>query len=181
MNPSFNPPPVALSPEALIDVYLDIRPKLERVIARRVGSKTLAADLAQEMFFRIGSVKAVLSTRRDAEHYFLRAALNASLDHLKVEGRRRELLHDSEPLFHDATPSPEAVAMARDDVRVVEQALSELPAKYRDILLLSRVDGFSHAEIAAQLGVSRSLIAKSLTRALVHCRRRLTTPPARKA
>ena len=181
MNPSFHPPSGTLSAEALIDVYLDIRPKLERVIARRVGSKTLAADLAQEMFLRIGSVKAVLVTRRDAEHYFLRAALNASLDHLKVETRRREILHDSEPLFHHASPTPEAVAIARDDVRVVAEALGELPAKDRDILLLSRVDGFSHAEIAARLGVSPSLIAKSLARALVHCRRRLNAPPSRKA
>ncbi len=170
-----NPPDGSrLSNDALTAIYLEIRPKLERVILRRVGSAALSADLAQEMFFRIGTIKSDLLTRADAERYFMRVAMNASLDHLKIEARRREILQHSTPLVETSTPSPEAAMLTRDDIRIVEDALTELPVKCRDILLLSRIDGFSHAEIAAKLGVSRSLVEKYIVRALVHCRRRLS-------
>jgi RNA polymerase sigma factor (sigma-70 family) len=163
----------ALTAEQLIDVYLDIRPRLERVIGKRLGSATLAADLAQEIFLRIPSIKVALTSRADAERYFVRIAMNASLDYVKVEKRRSAILDASGSLFSYAPPTPEAECLAKDDIRVVEAALRELPPKCRDVLLLSRIEGLSHDEIANRLGVSRSLVEKYAVRALLHCRQRL--------
>jgi RNA polymerase sigma factor (sigma-70 family) len=163
----------ALSFDRLVEVYIEIRPKLERVIARRVGSQALAADIAQEIFLRISAIKVPLGSRADAERYFLRIAMNASLDHVKVETRRNAILDASGTLFSHAPPTPEAECLARDDVRLVEAALRELPPKCRDVLVLSRVEGLSHEEIAERLGVSRSLVEKYVVRAILHCRRRL--------
>ncbi len=164
----------ALGRDDLIDLYLEIRPKLERVIARRTGSLTLAADLAQEMFFKIDTIKTALPSRADAERYFLRVAVNASLDHLKVESRRRAILQEAGETAIPATvPSVERGALARDELRRVEQALAELPEKCRAVFVLSRFNGLSHAQIAAELGVSQSLVEKYVVRALLHCRARL--------
>lgn len=165
--------PGALKRDELVDVYLDLRPRIERVIARRTGSLALAADLAQEMFFKIDAIHAPLATRADAERYFLRVATNASLDHIKVEARRREILEGGEPVAAESVPSPERGAVVRDQMRLVDTALDELPPKCRDVLLLSRVHGYSHAEIALKLGVSQSLVEKYIVRALLHCRQRL--------
>lgn len=160
--------------EDLIDLYLGMRPKLERVIARRTGSLTLAADLAQEMFFKIDTIKVTFPTRADAERYFLRTAINASLDHLKVEARRRAILQQASATAVPATvPSVERISLARDELRRVEKALAELPEKCRAVFMLSRFHGLSHAEIAAELGVSQSLVEKYVVRALLHCRTRL--------
>ncbi len=163
-----------------MEIYLALRPKLERVIARRVGSKTLASDLAQDMYFRIGAIKSPLANRGDAERYFLRVAMNASLDHMKVASRRTAILDESAPVFQHQSASPEADVLAKDEMRVVEAALAELPGKCRDVLLLSRVEGLSHSEIAAKLGVSRSLVEKYIVRSLLHCRRRLAAESERK-
>ena len=38
---------------------------------------------------------------------------------------------------------------------------------------MSRMEGKTHAEIAAELGVSKSLVEKYAVRALLHCRARL--------
>jgi RNA polymerase sigma factor (sigma-70 family) len=162
-----------LSADRLVDIYLDIRPRLERVIGKRLGSTTLAADLAQEIFLRIPSIKVALTSRADAERYFVRIAMNASLDHVKVEKRRSAILDASGSIFSYAPPTPEAECLAKDDIRVVEAALRELPPKCRDVLLLSRIEGLSHDEIAKRLGVSRSLVEKYAVRALLHCRERL--------
>jgi DNA-directed RNA polymerase specialized sigma24 family protein len=41
------------------------------------------------------------------------------------------------------------------------------------MLFLSRVEGFTHAEIAEQMGVSQSLVEKYLIKAILHCRAQL--------
>jgi RNA polymerase sigma factor (sigma-70 family) len=165
-----------LSTERLVDVYLQIRPRLERVIGKRLGSTALACDLAQEIFLRIPSIKVALNSTADAERYFVRIAMNASLDYVKVEKRRSAILDASGSVFGYAPPTPEAECLAKDDIRIVEAALRELPPKCRDVLLLSRIEGLSHEEIAQRLGVSRSLVEKYAVRAILHCRQRLKQP-----
>ena len=165
----------ALAREDLIDVYLELRPKIERVIARRTGSVTLAADIAQEMFFKIDTIRVSLATRVDAERYLLRVAANASLDHIKIEARRRAILDDEGRTAVPATvPSPERHSLAIDRLRHVEEALAELPEKCAAVFTMSRFQDLSHSEIAAELGVSKSLVEKYVVRALLHLRARLS-------
>ena len=53
---------------------------------------------------------------------------------------------------------------------LLDRALRQLPEKPRQALLLSRVEGLTHAAIARRLGVSESMIAKYLAQSLRHCR-----------
>jgi RNA polymerase sigma factor (sigma-70 family) len=55
----------------------------------------------------------------------------------------------------------------------LQGALEQLSPKAQAVLLLHRRDGYSLGEIAAQLGVSRAMAAKYLSKALLHCRQRL--------
>ena len=163
-----------LSHDELVDLYLEIRPKLERVIGHRVGSLAVAAELAQEMFFRIDAIQATFPTTEDAENYFIRAAMNAAVDYLKIEARRRTLMQEagvSDAVEYE--PSTERRVLARDGLRHIEAALDELPEKCRTIFIMSRVQGLTHPQIAAELGVSQSLVEKYVVRALLHCRGRL--------
>lgn len=149
-------PPAALSAfaaaagERITEVFLSIRSKLERVIASKVGDQAVAADLTQDLYLRLERVDARLANDDEAQRYLIRMAVNASIDHLRVEGRRLELLEG-----------------------VVDRALDELPEKCRQMLFLSRVEGLTHAEISAQMGVSKVLVEKYVARALLHCRARL--------
>ena len=58
----------------------------------------------------------------------------------------------------------------REQILLLDKALEKLPEKPRMALLMFRVDGLSHSEIAARLGVSNSMVAKYIVRALQHCR-----------
>ncbi len=164
----------AAAGERITEVFLSIRSKLERVIASKVGDQTVAADLTQDLYLRLERVDARLANDDEAQRYLIRMAVNASIDHLRVEGRRLELLEGVVDLFDDVDPhSPEEAALTDDQIRVVDRALDELPEKCRQMLFLSRVEGLTHAEIAAQMGVSKVLVEKYVARALLHCRARL--------
>jgi RNA polymerase sigma factor (sigma-70 family) len=162
-----------LTPDQLLDTFVALRPRLLRVIANRVGDADTAADLIQEMYLRLPKIAVPLATAGDANAYLLRMAINAALNHLKIEGRRAELLAGVTELYDVPERSPEDIVLVADEVRAVDSALRELPEKCRQMLYMSRVEGMTHAEIARQLGVSQSLVEKYLVKAILHCRSQL--------
>lgn len=52
-------------------------------------------------------------------------------------------------------------------------ALEELPLKCRQVYVKSRLEGWSHTEIALEMGLSRSMVEKYMTRSLRHINDRL--------
>lgn len=139
----------------------------------RLQSRDTAEDLAQDLYLKLPRVAEPLPSRDDARRYVFRMAVNAAVDHQRVEGRRAELLAGASALFDGVEASPEEAALSRDELARLEAALRELPPKCRDVLYLSRVEGLTHVEIASRLGVSKSLVDKYAVRALLHCRARL--------
>lgn len=162
-----------LTQAELVDVFLAIRPKIERVIAARLGDRAMAADLAQDLYLRLARVKAQLTSSEDAQHYLMRMAINATIDYQRVESRRLELLEGVVDLFETPNRSPEDEALTDDQIRSLDRGLRGLPDKCREMLFLSRVQGLTHAEIADRMGVSRVLVEKYVALALLHCRAQL--------
>jgi len=162
-----------LGPVDLLGIFVDYQAKLKRLLTGRLKSPQTAEDLTQDLYLKLPRVAESFPTRDDAQRYLVRMALNAALDHQRVESRRAELLQGMAEQADSATSSPEQELLARGEVEQLEQALKDLPAKCRDVLYMSRVQGMTHAEIAAELGVSKSLVDKYAVRALVHCRARL--------
>jgi len=62
------------------------------------------------------------------------------------------------------TPTQEL--QAREGVERIERAIDSLPAAYREVVILSRVVGFSTTEIAEHFGKSEGAVRVQLSRAL---------------
>ena len=55
----------------------------------------------------------------------------------------------------------------------LQTALGELPEDCRTVFLLHGVEELSYAQIAARLGMSKSMVGKHLAKALLHCSKRV--------
>lgn len=165
--------PTVLGQVELTRIFIALRPAIARAIQARVGNAAVAADLVQDLFLRLERIGEQLPSEGEAQRYLMRMAINASIDHQRVESRRIELLQGFAELFEPSTRGPEDEVLAADQLRAVDAALAELPPKCREMLFLSRVEGLTHREIADQMGVSRSLVEKYLLKALLHCKVRL--------
>jgi RNA polymerase sigma factor (sigma-70 family) len=156
----------------LIAGFQDYYADLVRYLARRTGDPVRAADIAQDTYVRIATSGADMDMIGSERAYLYRVAGNLAIDSLRRDGRQASWLSSEEPSedLIDPAPSPEQVAIGRDDLRRFNAALETLPAKARLALLMFRVDGLSHAEIAARLNVSNSMVAKYIGQALRHCR-----------
>jgi RNA polymerase sigma factor (sigma-70 family) len=157
----------------IMSVFVESRAILERLLTNRLRDRQAAQDLTQDLYFKLARVADEFPSKDDARRYLFRMAVNAALDHRRVEGRRSELLAGIVELFDANQATPEEVLGADEEVARIEAALKDLPPKCRDVLFMSRMEGMTHAEIAEKLGVSRSLVEKYAVRALLHCRARL--------
>lgn len=75
--------------------------------------------------------------------------------------------------MHPGTASAEQAFQARQLADALVAALEELPPKCRQVYVQHRLEGRTHTEIAQQLGLSRSMVEKYMTRALRHLNERL--------
>jgi transmembrane sensor len=91
---------------------------------------------------------------------------------MRQETRQRAMHAGADALTDVRDPSvlPEAALLARERLRLLDEALRQLPPKPRAALLLNRVEGLTQAEIARRLGVSESMVVKYIAQALRHCR-----------
>jgi RNA polymerase sigma factor (sigma-70 family) len=156
----------------LIAGFQDCYADLVRYLVRRTGDPVCAADIVQDVYVRIATTQADMGAIGNERAYLYRVAGNLAIDSLRRDGRQSNLLSGEEPGedLIDPAPSPEQVAMDRDQLQQLDAALETLPAKARLALLLFRIDGLSHAEIAVRLNVSNSMVAKYIGQALRHCR-----------
>jgi RNA polymerase sigma factor (sigma-70 family) len=75
----------------------------------------------------------------------------------------------------ESAPGSDPVAQSetQQQLEELQGALQQLSPKAQAVLLLHRRDGYSLEEIGAQLGFSRAMAAKYLSKALLHCRQHL--------
>jgi RNA polymerase sigma-70 factor, ECF subfamily len=71
--------------------------------------------------------------------------------------------------------SPSQDAIAREEIQHIEAAFATLSDEHREVILLSRLAGLPHQEVAARLGRSEVAVRSLLSRALARLARALAT------
>ncbi|WP_263143676.1 sigma-70 family RNA polymerase sigma factor [Pseudomonas alcaligenes] len=143
---------------------------LLRFLARRLGDRQRAADVAQDTWLRLAdhpNENDVLDPRA----YLFRVAGNLAIDNLRREGRLAELHVEATAADElcDPLATPESHVLAHESLELLDAALDQLPVNARTALLLNRLDGLTHAQIARRLGVSESMVGKYIVQAMRHC------------
>lgn len=160
---------------AVEDLFRQHNKALVQFLRSRLGSDQDAREVAQEAYVRL------LQLDRPEELSFLRAylfkiAANLAIDHVRRLGRARSVSAEL-PLFEfPEAPTQEARLGARDDLKIVSQAIGELPPKCRQAFLLSTVENWSSSQIARHMNLSDRMIRIYLSRALEHVQIRLSRP-----
>lgn len=153
-------------------IFLDTSSQLHLFLAKRVQCQETAADLTQEVYLRLPQMQAIVVSEVGVRAWLFRVATNLSIDHLRRQRRHADLLNQfcGNESEIDKAPSPYRAVRDSERLQQVQNALEGLPDQCAEVLYLSRIEGCSHAEIAEQLGISKSLVEKQVSRALNHCR-----------
>jgi RNA polymerase sigma-70 factor (ECF subfamily) len=65
----------------------------------------------------------------------------------------------------DEGPDPEALVMQQQAVEKVRRAIQELPADFREVIVLRELEGLSYKEIAVVAGIPIGTVMSRLARA----------------
>lgn len=146
-------------------------------VEARVRSRTDAEDIVQEAWIRaLAQVAAEDEARtpiRSLKAYLHRIAANLTIDHLRRRKVRAHLevasIDDDALQVASDVPLADAMLIEAERQRRFEAVLRRLPARARQVLLLSRVEGWTYPRIAAKLGISVRTVSNDLERAIAQC------------
>ncbi len=151
---------------------------LRRFAFSLVRDEQAAEDLVQDAFVRLWDRRERLDAELAVRAYLFRIVRNLALNSRRDDATRRRLLED--PVAFDSAAVPRGFA-APDESSAGDELgsrlgtlVQELPPRQREALLLSRVEGLSHAEVAQAMGCAPRTVNNHLVAALQTLRRRLT-------
>lgn len=135
---------------------------------RLCGEPEEAADLSQETFLKIHRHLSGFRGRSSLKTWVYRVAVNCCRSRFKKQSAwRSRLLPESEETLKslpDGRRTPEERAMARGAVGRVAAALVELPAIYREAVLLRDIEGLTYEEISQVLGLRLGTVRSRIAR-----------------
>lgn len=133
-----------------------------------------AADLAQETFARLLAIDNP-NVVRQPRAFLYRIARNLAIDSSRKYSVRNRFFIDLSELEEapSAAPLPDYLVEGNQLRRALDQTITEMPPRRRDVFLLYRFAGLKQAEIAERLGISTSMVERHLMKAMAQCRQRL--------
>jgi RNA polymerase sigma-70 factor (ECF subfamily) len=144
-------------------LYQRYEQRVFRFLVRLANDRAVAEDLFQETWLALARATPRLEPVDDLAPLLFTIARNKFLN-----WRRWALLDISRlNLFGRSSilAALDGVADARQELRVVERALAELPVGSREILLLVAIEGLEPSQAAAVLGIQADAARQRLARA----------------
>lgn len=142
--------------------------ELVSYFARSLNDREAAADVVQESYLRVFSMRSA-SPVRDLRALLFHIGRNIVIDGARRRQAERHMLDTLALVCASEAPAAEREASARQQLQRLLDLLASMPRKRREAFVLVRIYGFSHREAAAHMGVSDAAIEKHIVRAVVDC------------
>ena len=153
---------------------------LRTVVFARVGEPQAVDDVMQEVSLAAVAQRSPLADPQKVSPWLYRLAVTQSLLYRRKQGRRRRLAENyARRLAAAGQPAreydPLAWLLAEERREMVRLALTRLPKRDAEILLLKYSEDWSYRELAEHLGISQTAVQARLHRARQKLRDRLAS------
>ena len=156
-------------------IHAEFNARIFSFLARLSRRRDVAEDLLEEMWLRFVDRAPRLRPDTRLGPFLFTIARN-----LYISYCRSRLIEDAQTVdmiglwpLGTPRPSPFDATVANETGRRIEAALAELPAIYREALLLVAIDGMRPAEAAVVCGISPEAMRQRISRARSAMTRRL--------
>jgi RNA polymerase sigma-70 factor (ECF subfamily) len=154
---------------AMRALWVEHSPRIDAVVRRLVGDADQAADIAQEVWIQI--FRALPTWRGDSmfSTWAHRIAVNRTLNALRSVRRLAKL----EVVMEDDTVSVDDDSDRTFLAQSIDEAVQKLSPGARSVFVLHDVEGYTHEEIAKELGITSGGSKSQLFKARAKLRRLL--------
>jgi len=142
-----------------------VKNKLFRFAYRLLGDHSEAQDVVQDVFIKLWNGREQLVDIQNVEAWSMRITRNLSLDRLRQQKRRQ-----TDPLergFNIANEglSPDDNTVILESMKRINDFMTLLPEKQRQVMHLRDIEGYSYNEISEILEMDMSQVKVNLFRA----------------
>ena len=129
-------------------------------------SRPVALDIIQDAFLKLWEKRQTLNPEKSVKALLYLIVRNLAFNHNRDTASRVAKLSD--PLHQPLpdNPGPEETFKAEELKRKLDSWIDALPDRQREALVLSRMQGLSHDEIASVMDVSPRTVNNHIVRAL---------------
>jgi RNA polymerase sigma-70 factor (ECF subfamily) len=165
-------PGIAPDFDEVVLPHLDAAYRLARWL---VGNEHDAQDVVQEACLRALRYFRTFSSG-NSRAWFLRIVRNTCHDwHSHARQLATDAFDEERHGGNTLTTDPETLMLHAANVALIEQAMSELPDRFRELLVRRELEGLSYQELAVVLGIPIKSVMSGLSRARRAFRRALET------
>lgn len=178
---AMTPPP---TPEV---VFREYAPRIYNLARRMLGNDADAEDVTGEVLMQVVRKLHTFRGESALPTWLHRVTVNAALAHREKRANRakhetatgEEHVLDGNPVDPPgavrlsrppAGQRPDDVVLADEQRKLIEKAITRLPAPFRDVFVLADVEGLGNPEIAEMLDLSVAAVKSRLHRARLRMR-----------
>lgn len=156
--------------DELAGVFIAHRAQLRLAALKIVRTPEQADDVVQDAFIKVAEMKTLLCVRQPLAYLF-QLVRNLAIDQHRQTALEWRYFTAEEDGLHVPAPTatPEAFVGNMQQLRLVAEALARLPERTCRAFELCRLGGHTQREVAAQLGVSATLVNFMIRDALTSC------------
>jgi len=162
----------------LLRALLPERQTLRRLIRRFVRISADAEDVVQDAYLKLLEKPVAPREGKWVPGYLFVVARNLANDvgrRSAGESRRASALRVITTQLSNTEPGVDELVFVEQASERLRAALWELPQRTREAFLLHRIEGYSHTQVAAQLGVTTRTVERDVAAALNHLKKALFT------
>lgn len=150
------------------DLYADHHRWLHAWLRKKLGCTHQAADLVHDTYLRLLR-RDEMPRLEEPRAFLLTVAQRVLANHWRHQRIERAFLETLAQWPQALAPSAEEKACLIDALVEIDRLLDGLPAVVKRCFLHAQLDGMSHGEIAAELGISLSSVKRYLVKAGARC------------
>jgi len=147
--------------EALKQLFNLYYPALCSYIAQFTKSFPEAEDIVQSVFIKLWTNRKRISIKDTVKSYLYKAAYNAYIDTFRAAKKEKTML---EHLKYKALEHQlkEDDVEQQEKIERIKNLINTLPERCKEIVLLSKKEGYKNREIAEKLGISIKTVEAQL-------------------
>jgi RNA polymerase sigma-70 factor (ECF subfamily) len=151
-------------------IFLEWYNPLRNSMYYKTGDVQAAEDLVQDTFLKIWEKKETIKPET-VKSLMYKIANNLFLN--KIEHEKVSFRFVTEYRGNDLSNAPDFELEMKDFDRKLQDAMAELDEKSRSVFLMHRIDEFTYAQIADNLGLSVKAVEKRMSKAIAFLKERL--------
>lgn len=152
--------------KAFEEIYYELHSTIYNYCFKYIRNSKLCEEITADTFVILWQKRNIIDAESAVEAFLYKVARDKSLNHLKKIARDSQMKTEFLGNYLELQErSVERKYIEKEDLSLVEVAISKLPTKQQQVFRLKYLDGLSYKEIAQKLDVSVNTIKAHLRQA----------------